>query len=117
MGRRIDCNIDGINNTYIVLPDIWLGKHVQRRDDAINKATDQNLGETLTDFAVAMALLDDWQIPALPGNVDNWDFQKLDLRLIAWIRQTVLVDFNKCFIIPKVLSSPLQDGQMERDQT
>ena len=106
--RRYDCPIEKYKGSFVVLPDVWLGRHAQRRDQAVEAAHKYNSG-TLTQFAVAMALLEDWSLPGLPGNVELWDFTKLDLHLIVWVTETVLGDFAEAFTIPKAYSSPSQD--------
>lgn len=92
-----------------MLPDEWLGEHAERRDEAIRKS--QELGPTLKQFAVSMALLEDWGgISGLDGNPEQWDFTKMPLDVIAWISETVTIDFNQCFIVPKVSSSRSLNG-------
>lgn len=87
-------------DAWIDVPDVFLGAHAQRRDQTIDAAERYN-SSTITSFAVALALLDDWSIPGLNGNPDKWDFTQLDLRLIGWVIGEVLVPFNACFEVPK----------------
>lgn len=85
---------------FIVLPDEWLGEHAERRDQALIKSED--LPQTFRDFAVAVALCEDWgQIDALDGNPENWDFQKIPWALMSWIIETVLGDLNKALTVSK----------------
>ena len=100
--RKIPCPLPQYKDAWIALPDVWLGIHAQRRDEAIQALPD-NTGRTLTEFAVALALLDDWNIPGLAGNPENWDFKSIDLQIIAWVNAVVPPDFLKCFIVPKAL--------------
>ena len=87
MPRNIECPFGG----YIVLPDRWMGDHARRRDEAVAKAED--LPVTFRDFAVAMALVDDWkEIPELDGNPANWDFNTIPWDLMQWVIETVLQD-------------------------
>ena len=112
MGRRKDCPLPGLEDAFIVLPDEWFGIHAVRRDQAVAISTGEE-GKTLELFAIALALLDDWGgIPGLEGNPENWDFTKLKLEIIAWINETVLLDFNMAFIVPKNSSSPSPSGSM-----
>ena len=62
---------------------------------------------------IALALLDDWSLPGLNGNPEKWDFNKLDLQLIVWINNTTLLDFMKCWAIPKNSLPPSPNGLME----
>ena len=90
---------------WIELPDEWLGAHARRRDEAIEKS--KALPATWLEFAVAMSLLDDWQLPGLPKNTDLWDFNVMSLRMMAWVKITVLESFAACFKIPKNSLPPL----------
>lgn len=107
--RRFDCPYPDLD-AWIELPDIWLGKHAYRRDEVVRECNDKKLPQTHTNFAVAMALLEEWNIPGLNGNPERWDFQELDLRLVGWINHVALTDYGLCFTLPKVLSSPSLDG-------
>ena len=90
---------------YILLPDEWLGEHAERRDLAVEKAV--NLPTTFRDFAVAMAMVEDWgEFPQLDGNPDNWDFGKIPWRLMNWISTTVFGDLNTELVVQKKSSSP-----------
>ena len=100
MGRRFECPFSEYPDAWIELPDVWLGRHAQRRDQAVEAARRYN-SETMTAFAAAMALLENWRLPGLEGNPEHWDFSALDLRLIAWVSQVVLGDFAKAWEIPK----------------
>jgi hypothetical protein len=115
MSRRFDCPWDDYPGAYIELPDSWLGEHAARRDTAREAANEADLPSTFVDFSVCMALLDDWQLPGLTGNPDNWDFNQLDLRIINWVTQVTLVDFSKCWVIPKNSLSPSPNGSTETE--
>lgn len=94
------------------IPSEWLGYHVDRRDKALAEARESGIkSSTLQDFAVALALAEDWgNIPGLDGPPDQWDFQDVPLPLIAWMIATVVGPFADCFRVPKVSSSQSQDG-------
>lgn len=85
---------------WIDIPDVWLGRHAQARDVAREK-TGTRYGETLTNFVISMALLDDWNLPGLSGNPDKWNVEELPLQLIVWVSVTVTSAFVEAFIIPK----------------
>ena len=89
---------------WIELPDEWLGAHARRRDEAIEKS--KALPATWLEFAVAMSLLDDWQLPGLPKNTELWQFDLLSLRMMAWAKITVLESYAVCFRVPKNYSPP-----------
>lgn len=101
MSRKIEYPEGG----FITLPDIWLGAHAERRDLAAEKS--ENLPRTFADFAVAMALVEDWgELPQLDGNPENWDFGEIDWRLMNWITNTVFSDLNAELIVKKKPLSP-----------
>ena len=108
--RKIDCPF--LEGSYILLPEKWLGKHAARRDEAIEQCHNKKMGETLTRFAVAMVLLDDWNLPGLTGNPEQWDFERIDLTLIAWVTNAVLPDFFECLAFPATYSKPSGSGQV-----
>lgn len=104
---KVSCPVAGFDQRdeggepqyWIELPGAWLGVHAERRDEVL--ADTSGMGQTLRSFAVALALLDNWSLPGLTGPPEKWDFTQLDLRVIAWVSQTVLEPFNDCFRIPK----------------
>lgn len=106
-----------VEGEFIALPDAWLGSHVTRRDEAIGLSRDAKLATTHRTFAVAMALLDDWNIAELPHNPELWDFAGLDLRVIAWINTIVMDDFMACWKVPKVSWSQSQSGAIATQVT
>jgi hypothetical protein len=108
--RRIDCPLPEYQGAFIELPERWLGAHAQRRDTAVETAEAHQLGMTLTNFAVSMAILEDWSLPGLAGNPARWDFKQIDLRLIAWVNEQTLTDFAACFIVPKNSWPPSPSG-------
>lgn len=110
MTKRYDCPREGYEEFYIELPDEWLGEHVYRHDEAIEKA-DKELPPTLQSFGVSLALLEDWRLPGLEGNPQTWDFNKMPLSVIAWVNGVTLRSYNECFIVPKVSPSLSKNGQ------
>lgn len=84
---------------YIDVPDEWLGKHARRHDEAAERGKD--LPPTWRDFAVAMALLDDWNLPGLPKNPELWDFEGLNLHVMMWVKTAVLSSYYDCYKVPK----------------
>jgi len=108
-GRKIPCPIPGFDATgedgeplyYVTIPDRWLVRHAIRRDRAIESA-DGELGSSdgLT-FAVSMALAEDWHLPGLGGNPDNWNLEEMDLEMVRWVNSVVWADFQACFYVKK----------------
>ena len=114
MGLVVGCPFEKWENASITLPDEWLGQHAQIRDEAVESAIKRELNTTLTQFAIALALLDDWKhIPGIDGPPEKWDLEKIPLEMIAWISQAVLTPFSACFEVPKVSSSLSGDGSTE----
>lgn len=77
---------------WILLPPKWLGIHAIRYEEAATEANKSPIGKslTLTNFAIAMALLEDWNIKGLGSKPENWDFEQIDLAVIAWITNFTL---------------------------
>ena len=107
--RKIDCPF--IEGAFIGLPDKWIGAHAARRDRALEQAREKKLGDTLSSFAVAMALLEEWSLPGMMGNPEQWDYEQLDLSLIAWVRKGVMADFLACLLAPETYSKQSGNGQ------
>ena len=85
---------------WIEVPDDWLGIHAQRRDEVVQKQGGR-YGKTVLDFAIALALLDDWNLPNLTGNPEKWDLMSVPLQIVYWVIVTTLTPFWECMIIPK----------------
>ena len=92
---------------YIDLPDKWIGIHAKRHDDAL--AAGSELPATWRNFATAMALLDDWNLPGVAKNADLWDFAELGLPLMVWVSTAVFQSYNRCYEIPKNSLPPLSN--------
>lgn len=98
---RINCPLPDLAESYIDLPDVWKGLHAQRHDEAAETARKSKMPLTWREFSVAMALLDDWQLPGLNGNPERWDLAGLDLRVMAWVKNVTLTAYYANFEIPK----------------
>ncbi|HUW78766.1 MAG TPA: hypothetical protein VMV52_08475 [Candidatus Nanopelagicaceae bacterium] len=120
MGRAVGCPFPKWAKTEITLPDEWLGIHAQRRDEAAQAGIKSGLSEksaTLFQFALSLALLDDWKgIPGLDGPPENWTFVDVPLEIIGWINVVCLGEFAACFEVPKKALSPSVSGK-KVDQT
>jgi hypothetical protein len=99
-------------SVWIEHADEWKGAHAQRYDQAF-KAAEKYESPSMTSFACALALLDNWRIPGLEGNPDHWDFLDLDLRVIAWVSGIVIPSYLACFDVPKVMSSLSSAGSIK----
>jgi len=64
MAKRVECPLTEFPDAWIDLPDTWLGRHAQRRDEVIEKSP-KDMGITLMSFAVSLALLENWNLPGL----------------------------------------------------
>jgi hypothetical protein len=106
--RKIDCPF--LEGAFIALPDQWLGRDAARRDRAIEAGEEKKLTRTLLNFAVAMALLEDWNLPGLTGNPEQWDYERIDLQLIAWVSSVVNNDFLSLLLSPATYSPRSGNG-------
>lgn len=86
---------------FVTRPAKWLGRHSIRRDEVVEKAG-ANLGTSdVLKFAISMALLDDWHLPGLHGNPENWDFSDMDLQVILWVNREIFDSFQACYVVKK----------------
>ena len=119
--RRVPCPIPGYTDIapdgepiyWIGLPDEWLGEHAKRRDDTLTKSLESGLPGTLLNFAVAIGLCDDWNLPGTSGNREAWDLEKLSLSVIGWVTTVVLPEYNACFYVKKNYSIQSTNGQVK----
>lgn len=103
MSRRFTCPIPDLADAgyFIELPDRWLGAHLIRYQEANEKLAGGTLPALLASFARHAALLDDWNLPGVNGNPENWDLAKADLQVVSWVNEVVNADFSQAFIVPK----------------
>jgi hypothetical protein len=101
------------DDTWIELPAEFTGRDVVRRDKAVEKLKDSGRGITLDNFMVSVALLQNWQLPGLGGNVEQWNIEELPLKVIAWVNGVVLGEFQKCFLFPRHSLRPSVNGLKE----
>ena len=113
MGRRIECTLPRYEGGYVILPDEWLGIHIQRRDEAVEAAAKYN-SRSLTQFVIALALAEEWGgFPGLEGDPQTWDVSKFPAALIFWFNRAVTWDFLLDGAIPKEPSSQSTEQQAE----
>jgi len=126
MSQRLDSPIPQHAEAWIELPDEWLGKHAALRDEAVESANEQGLGGTLGNFAVSLALLDNWSLPGLNGPPEKWDFESLPLSIITWVNGATITPFLAASTFPqlssmlslnglKVLAETQSDGSSEEE--
>lgn len=132
MGRLIACPVPKYDGTYpnpdrpeeelpiyfVELPDEWLGRHILERDKTFDEfdRLPEKLSGTVRDFALSLALVDDWNLPGI-GRRAATDLENLPSRfadlsgsVINWVILVVLSDFGKTFVIPKERSSRFIPG-------
>lgn len=108
--RVIPCPIPGYDQTdddgnpvyFVGLPDVWLGKHEERRSAAYTGAIEG--GVTLAmfcAFGASMAILDDWNLPDLPKNPEAWDLANYPVAIMAWVNAVTHEDIMDCFNVKK----------------
>lgn len=112
-GRKILCPLpeygeetesgEWASDYFVVVPDRWLVRHAVRRDEVLDKWGDE-LGNTDgLKFAISMALADDWNLPGLGGNPENWDFSEFDLEIARWVNSVIFDSFAACWYVKKNL--------------
>ena len=102
--KKINCPHPDYEHTFIVLPKEWLGEHVIRKDAALEIINKQHKSGDISNFAAAMAIVDDWgNIPGMEKRrPDEWDMAKVPVPIIAWVINEVLEDFAAAYKVPKV---------------
>lgn len=117
-GKCNKCN--AYNSPFSDQPDMWIappakwtGRDAERYAAAL-KGTESYQSAALTNFTIAMAIAEDWNIPALSGNPDSWNFSDLDLPLVVWAGTMITADYLSCFEIPKNFYAPSPNGQAAR---
>jgi hypothetical protein len=110
VARRFDCPIPEYEGGWIEIPDTWLGKHANKRDEIVNNAP-EDAQQTAVNWMVATGLMEQWGgIEAMNGNPDKWNFDEISLELIAWITQTVNGSYNQCWNVKKKYSRQSLNG-------
>lgn len=119
MSRIIPCPIPGYDKIdpergpeyWIALPDEWIGLHSVKRAAASEALIKRGVTDgVIQEFAIAIALLDDWQLPGVSGNRDAWNLEAIGLSVIGWVKDTVLTEFLACFDVKKKYYPMLQPG-------
>ena len=108
--RAIGSPFAALPDMWLLLPEIWTGQHAEAHATAV-RGTGKYKSAVLTNFAVAMVLLEDWNIPPLSGNPETWDFAALELPLVAWIGSVVTKEYFKNFEVPKNSYAPSPVGR------
>lgn len=114
MGRKLTTKqFPAVN---ITLPDVWLGAHLIRYDQAVRDASEISRGaipvslllagvdvpKIIADFAVALCLLDSFEIEGMPvGSRAQWRPDQVPITVMVWVKETVFEDFLKSFKVPK----------------
>ena len=119
MSRIIPCPIPGLDGLgqdgqplhFIAIADEFVGEHAIRHNTARQKGLEAGAIGVQLDCMISAALLDDWNLPGMNGNVEAWDFSKIKLGVIGWINHTVLSEYNACFDSKKKYWQGPQHGQ------
>lgn len=120
---KIPCPIPGYDETgendqprfYVTVPDEWLGEHTEAYAAAMDAVTKSGLIKRAqySNFAISLALADDYRLPLLEGKPENWPddiFPKFPLQVMAWVNWLVVQDYVDCFAVKKNWSRRSQNG-------
>lgn len=107
--RILPCPVPGLDEKkedgspvyWVAIPDEWLGKHAIKHDRALTAASEAGQTGTMLQLSIVAAILEDWHMPGMNGNTDNWKFEDMRLSVIGWLTNAVLSDYNKCFEVKK----------------
>ena len=102
-GRKNEETDEWESDYFIAVPAKWRISHQVLRDEVIEK-WDGELGQTDgIKFAISMAVADDWNLPGLGGNPENWDFSGFDLEIARWVNSVVHDSLAGCWYVKKNL--------------
>ena len=119
---KVPCPIPGYDETgedgpryYVTVPDEWLGEHTEVYAYALNSVTKSGLIKKAqySNFAISLALADDYRLPLLEGKPENWPdniFPQFPLKVMAWVNWLVVEDYVDCFAVKKNWLRPLPNG-------
>lgn len=108
---------DDFPESYIDLPDQWLGIHAEKRDQAMERGREEGFTGTLLSFFAALELLEDFRLPGFEGPPQNWDIRQTPLPIIARVNAAVWDSFSACFKIPKNGSGPSPTSEKDPAET
>jgi len=112
MSRREYCPHPEFSESWIDLPDEWLGKHAIKEYEMRRQLEEKGIEAPLVvNFFVGLALLDDFDLQGLGSKSENFDINEIDVRILFWVGQVTLVEYRSTFIIPKASAIPPPDGQ------
>lgn len=81
---------DESGDHFVAIPAVWRGKHLEKKDAAIAAAVSAGYTGDLLDFIVSLALLEDWSMPGLTGNRDQWDIREMTAEAIYFVISAVM---------------------------
>jgi len=86
----------------VIVPKHWLGKHCQKRDEALLAAKDYKNVE-ITNLSIALHLVEGYEnIPGVEGDdPTKWDLTETPLLIISWLSEVVIGSFQKDYDVPK----------------
>ncbi|MCP5016872.1 MAG: hypothetical protein GY938_16630 [Ketobacter sp.] len=93
---------------YIVLPPKWKGEHKEILEIAIDAAAKTN--STYRQFAISVTLLENWDMPFMTGNPQNWNYAQFDLNVLEFVEQIVTADYSATKDVKKNYSNPFLSG-------
>lgn len=102
---KLNCDVEGYTNAFVVIPDEWLVMHSRKRKKALDALAelDEELNE-VENFIIALSICDDFG--GFPGcdpkkPISAWEFDNFPIALIGWLIRNVIKSFNAAFVISK----------------
>ena len=111
---RLPCPIPGYDETgedeqpryYVDAPDEWRGLHSVAYWESREATEGSKLSPDQKLFVSSLALLDGFELPGLSGKPENWDYDKMPLKIIAWVNYVAVDSYVNCFEVKKNWSRP-----------
>lgn len=107
MARVLHPEIEGLEDAEVKIADRWTVRHARIRNDILmrfDNADEIKLIAEEKNIIMALSLADEFKaIPGCDPDIDpfDWSFDDVPLELEAWLRDSVLRDFNQTYVIPK----------------
>lgn len=124
---KIPCPVPGYDQTgddgqplyYVTVPDEWKGEHARAFWNSTESlaANSKRFPPFVERFLHSLALADDYNLPGLTGKPENWDYDKLPLKIMYWAVHFIYNSYMDCFTVKKNWLMPSSNGSSQETTT